>query len=108
LDRFTISNNIAESTELQKTIAKLVLTEGKTTDSVKTLVNILSAELKANLDVAQYGLGSEEAGDMIRSLAKSLYDIDISRCSSKQKTNDFTKFLNLPENKALVGKALWR
>jgi hypothetical protein len=40
------------------------------------LVNILSAELKANLDVAQYGLGSEEAGDMI-SLAKSLYDIDI-------------------------------
>jgi hypothetical protein len=42
------------------------------------LVNILSAELKANLDVAQYGLGSEEAGDMIRSLAKSLYnDIDI-------------------------------
>jgi hypothetical protein len=61
LDRFTISNNIAESTELQKTIAKLVLTEGKTTDSVKTLV-ILSAELKANLDVAQYGLGSEEAG----------------------------------------------
>jgi hypothetical protein len=29
LDRFTISNNIAESTELQKTIAKLVLTEGK-------------------------------------------------------------------------------
>jgi hypothetical protein len=73
LDRFTISNNIAESTELQKTIAKLVLTE-KTTDSVKTLVNILSAELKANLDVAQYG--SEEAGDMIRSL-KSLYDIDI-------------------------------
>jgi hypothetical protein len=77
LDRFTISNNIAESTELQKTIAKLVLTEGKTTDSVKTLVNILSAELKANLDVAQYGLGSEEAGDMIRSLAKSLYDIDI-------------------------------
>jgi hypothetical protein len=76
LDRFTISNNIAESTELQKTIAKLVLTEGKTTDSVKTLVNILSAELKANLDVAQYGLGSE-AGDMIRSLAKSLYDIDI-------------------------------
>jgi hypothetical protein len=47
LDRFTISN-IAESTELQKTIAKLVLTEGKTTDSVKTLVNILSAELKAN------------------------------------------------------------
>jgi hypothetical protein len=66
LDRFTISNNIAESTELQKTIAKLVLTEGKTTDSVKTLVNILSAELKANLDVAQYGLGSEEAGDMIK------------------------------------------
>jgi hypothetical protein len=51
---------IAESTELQKTIAKLVLTEGKTTDSVKTLVNILSAELKANLDVAQYGLGSED------------------------------------------------
>jgi hypothetical protein len=58
LDRFTISNNIVESTELQKTIAKLVLTEGKTTDSVKTLVNILSAELKANLDVAQYGSGS--------------------------------------------------
>jgi hypothetical protein len=74
LDRFTISNNIAESTELQKTIAKLVHRR-KTTDSVKTLVNILSAELKANLDVAQYGLG--EAGDMIRSLAKSLYDIDI-------------------------------
>jgi hypothetical protein len=39
------------------------------------LVNILSAELN-NLDVA-HGLGSEEAGDMIRSLAKSLYDIDI-------------------------------
>jgi hypothetical protein len=56
LDRFTISNNIAESTELQKTIAKLVLTEGKTTDSVKTLVNILSAELKANLDVARAGV----------------------------------------------------
>jgi hypothetical protein len=73
------------------------------------LVNILSAELKANLDVAQYGLGSEEAGDMIRSLAKSLYDIDIKAGSSKQKLlNDFTKFLNLPENKALVGKALWR
>jgi hypothetical protein len=68
LDRFTISNNI-ESTELQKTIAKLVH-RGKTTDSVKTLVNILSAELN-NLDVAQY-VGSEEAGDMIRSLAKIL------------------------------------
>jgi hypothetical protein len=65
---------IFESTELQKTIAKLVLTEGKTTDSVKTLVNILSAELKANLDVAQYGLGSEEAGDMI-SLCKILCTI---------------------------------
>jgi hypothetical protein len=86
LDRFTISNNIAESTELQKTIAKLVLTEGKTTDSVKTLVNILSAELKANLDVAQYGLGSEEAGDMIRSLAKSLYDIDIKAGALQSKT----------------------
>jgi hypothetical protein len=84
LDRFTISNN-AESTELQKTIAKLVLTEGKT-DSVKTLVNILSAELKANLDVAQYGLGSEEAGDMIRSLAKSLYDIDIKAGALQSKT----------------------
>jgi hypothetical protein len=84
LDRFTISNNIAESTELQKTIAKLVLTE-KTTDSVKTLVNILSAELKANLDVAQYGLGSE-AGDMIRSLAKSLYDIDIKAGALQSKT----------------------
>jgi hypothetical protein len=72
------------------------------------LVNILSAELKANLDVAQYGLGSE-AGDMIRSLAKSLYDIDIKAGAQKQKLlNDFTKFLNLPENKALVGKALWR
>jgi hypothetical protein len=93
------SNNIAESTELQKTIAKLVLTEGKTTDSVKTLVNILSAELKANLDVA-HGLGSEEAGDMIRSLAKSLYDIDIKAgaLQSKKLLNDFTKFLNLPEN----------
>jgi hypothetical protein len=81
LDRFTISN-IAESTELQKTIAKLVLRRKKT-DSVKTLVNILSAELKANLDVAQYGLGSEEAGDMIRSLAKSLYDIDTGALQSK-------------------------
>jgi hypothetical protein len=70
LDRFTISNNIAESTELQKTIAKLVLTEGKL--PVKTLVNILSAELKANLDVAQYGLGSEEAGDMIKKPCKIL------------------------------------
>jgi hypothetical protein len=71
------------------------------------LVNILSAELKANLDVAQYGLGSEEAGDMIRSLAKSLYDIDIKAGAFKKLLNDFTKFLNLPENKAL-GKALWR
>jgi hypothetical protein len=70
------------------------------------LVNILSAELKANLDVAQYGLGSEEAGDMIRSLAKSLYDIDIKAGAFKAKKllNDFTKFLNLPENKALVVK----
>jgi hypothetical protein len=74
---------------------KLVLTEGKTTDSVKTLVNILSAELKANLDVAQYGLGSEEAGDMIRSLAKSLYDIIKPVLQSKKLLNDFTKFLNL-------------
>jgi hypothetical protein len=68
------------------------------------LVNILSAELKANLDVAQYGLGSEEAGDMIRSLAKSLYDIDIKPVLFKAKNlNDFTKFLNF-ENKALVVK----
>jgi hypothetical protein len=48
------------------------------------LVNILSAELKANLDVAQYG--SEEAGDMIRSLAKSLYDIDIKAGALQSKT----------------------
>jgi hypothetical protein len=54
-------------------------------------------------------MGSEEAGDMIRSLAKSLYDIDIKAgLQSKKLLNDFTKFLNLPENKALVGKALWR
>jgi hypothetical protein len=45
---------------------------------------------------------------MIRSLAKSLYDIDIKPVLFKAKLlNDFTKFLNLPENKAL-GKALWR
>jgi hypothetical protein len=46
---------------------------------------------------------------MIRSLAKSLYDIDIKAgaLQSKKLLNDFTKFLNLPENKAL-GKALWR
>jgi hypothetical protein len=36
-----------------------------------------------------------------------LYDIDIKAgaLQSKKLLNDFTKFLNLPENKALVGKA---
>jgi hypothetical protein len=71
------------------------------------LVNILSAELKANLDVAQYGVWKLE--NMIRSLAKS-YDIDIKAgaLQSKKLLNDFTKFLNLPENKALWVKLLWR
>jgi hypothetical protein len=62
---------LLSQSSLQKTIAKLVLYRRKITDSVKTLVNILSAELKANLDVA-HTAGSEEAGDMIRSLCKIL------------------------------------
>jgi hypothetical protein len=43
---------------------------------------------------------------MIKALQNPCTILHKSRCSSKQKLlNDFTKFLNLPENKALVGKA---
>jgi hypothetical protein len=38
----------------------------------KTLVNILSAELKANLDVAQYGLGLKKLETWDKNLAKTL------------------------------------
>jgi hypothetical protein len=70
-------------------------------------LNNFLLNLKASLDVAQYGLGSEEAGDMIKP-CKTLYDIDIKAgAKAKNFVNDFTKFLNLPEKKAL-GKALWR
>jgi hypothetical protein len=46
LDRFTISQNIAKSTDLQKTIARLVIANGEVDDSVKTLVNILLLNLR--------------------------------------------------------------
>jgi hypothetical protein len=57
------------------------------------LVNILSAELKANLDVAQYGLGKKLEHD--KNLAKSLYDIDIKPVLFKAKL--FERFLQSSE-----------
>jgi hypothetical protein len=68
----------------------------------------LQAELKV-LDVAQYGLGSGRSWRHDKKpLAKILYDIDIKAgaLQSKNFLNDFTKFLNLPENKSLVVKLL--
>jgi hypothetical protein len=106
LDRFSISQSIAKSTDLQKTLALLVNKDPKfNKDSVITLVNILTAELKEHLDISQFDVKSEEALELLSSLSKSLFDITLPN-EVRNADNALTAFASyLKINTKLVAKA---